>query len=344
MLINSLKDSIPVDIPRRSPATQSVSRGVRPSLFEFVQGNVMGPTLRQRMEEALKSLDESDPVLAEMLLLAAYVHFCRTPLSMDMTIGYWSSRISTHEEIYAQIKAVGALLSEYEGDLADTDQDYFAARSLLAAESVMAAASGRRLGTMLSRFHANVSHTRIVAYYVFKRRAYDSKLFGRAFPDVATGLELYDDIYARDPSPYTLQQKALYLAARKRYSEAFEVMDRALSTAHRSNWTIRSSYAQVLFQANEELAGVRPAVRELLDRAMGILTECYQSDRRRSMHAVTYSTLAMRYASIFSDDAAASYLKQADVWLAEVVRDEPWVRGARYLQRDVRSRLRDLAE
>lgn len=262
---------------------------------------------------------------------------------MDMSIGYWSGRISDHEEIYEQIKAVGALLCEYEGDLADTDQDYFAARSVLVAESVMAAASGRRLGAMLSCFHANVSHTRIAAYYVFKRRAYDSKLFGRAFPDLATGLAVYDDIYARDPSPYTLQQKALYLAARKLYSEAFEVMDRALSKARR-NWTIRSSYAQILFQANEDLAGARPAVRELLDRAMAILTECYQGDRRRSMHAVQYSTLALRYAAIFNDVAAAQYLKQGDLWLAEVINDEPWVRGAPYLQRDVRLRLRDLGQ
>lgn len=339
-----LKDSIPVDIRRRTPGSQRVSKGVRPSLFEFVQGNVMGPTLRQRMGEALKSLDKSDPMLAEMLLLAAYVHSCRTPLSMDMAIGYWSSRISTHEEIYAQIKAVGALLSEYEGDLSDTHQDHFAARSVLVAESVMAAASGRKLGAMLSNFHTNVSHTRIAAYYVFKRRAYDSKLFRRAFPEVSHGVELYDDVYARDPSPYTLQQKALYLAARKMYSEAFEVMDRALSTAQRSNWTIRSSYAQILFQANQELAGARPSVRELLDRAMAILTECYQGDRRRSMHAVQYSTLALRYADIFSDHAAVKYLRQADLWLAEVIHDEPWVRGAPYLQRDVRLRLRDLSE
>jgi tetratricopeptide (TPR) repeat protein len=296
------------------------------------------------MEEALKSLQESDPVLAEMLLLVAYIHSCRTPLSMDMAIGYWSSRISTHEEIYDRIKAVGGLLSEYEGDLSDTHQDHFAARSVLVAESVMAAASGRKLGAMLSSFHTNVSHARIAAYYVFKRRAYDSKLFGRAFPDVSAGVELYEDVYTRDPSPYTLQQQALYLAARKLYSEAFEVMDRALSTAQRSNWTIRSSYAQILFQANQELAGARPSVRELLDRAMAILTECYQGDRRPSMHAMQYSTLALRYAGIFNDHSAVEYLRQADVWLGEVIHDEPWVRGAPYLLRDVRLRLRDLSQ
>lgn len=75
-----LKDSIPVDIRRRTPTSQSVSKGVKASLYEFVQGNVMGPTLRHRMQEALKSLDETNPVLAEMLLLAAYIHSCRTPL------------------------------------------------------------------------------------------------------------------------------------------------------------------------------------------------------------------------------------------------------------------------
>ena len=114
--LQDLKDSVPRDIRRRDPRAQRVSKGVGPSLFEFVQANVMGPTLRQRMEEALKKLDESDPVRAEMLLVAAYVHSCRTPLSMDMAIGYWSDTIGTHEDIYAEIKGVGALLSEYEGD------------------------------------------------------------------------------------------------------------------------------------------------------------------------------------------------------------------------------------
>jgi hypothetical protein len=339
-----LRNSIPADVRRSTPRSSIVSKGVRPSLFEFVQANVDGPTVRERMREALATLEKSDPLLAEMLLLAAYVHSCRTPLSMDMAIGYWSDRIPGHDEIYALITGVGALLSEYEGELTETNQDYFAARSVLVAESVVASASGARLGALLTTFHRNVSHARIAAYYVFKRRAYDSKLFGRAFADLSAGLELYDEIYARDPSPYTLQQKALYLAQRKMYSEAFEVMDRAMSTAQRANWTIRSSYAQILFQANQELAGSNPAVRELLDRAMAILTECYMGDRRRSMHAVQYGTLAVRYAGIFSDAAATDYLKQADVWLSEVIKDEPWVRGAPYLQRDVRARLRDLSK
>ena len=70
-----------------------------------------------------------------------------------------------------------------------------------------------------------------------------------------------------------LQQKALFLAARRKYSDAFEVMDRALATAARANWTIRSSHAQILFQANQELAGEVPEARGLLDRAMAIMTE-----------------------------------------------------------------------
>jgi hypothetical protein len=339
-----LRASIPADVRRSTPRMHEISKGTRPSLFEFVQSNVDGPTLRQRMRTALIDMEKTDPLGAEMLLLTAYVHSCRTPLSMDMAIGYWSSRIKSHSDIYAQIKSVGSLLSEYEGDLTESEQDHFAARSVLVAESVIAAASGVQLAEMLTRFHSNISHTRVASYYVFKRRAYDSKLFGRAFSNLSDGLELYDDIYARDPSPYTLQQKALFLASRKKYSEAFEVMDRAMSTAKRANWTIRSSYAQILFRANEELAGEDNSIRELLDRAMAILTECYQGDRRRSMHAVQYSTLAVRYAKIFSDERAVEYLKQGDLWLSEVIHDEPWVRGATFLQRDVRAQLRDLPQ
>jgi tetratricopeptide (TPR) repeat protein len=341
--LQDLRSSIPMDIRRPSPRILNVSQGVRPSLFEFIQANVQGPTLRARMEKALERIQKADALLAEMLLLVSYVHSCRTPLSMDMAIGYWSGRIDTHDQIYSQIKGAGALLNEYEGDLADGDQDYFAARSVLAAECVMNAASGSQLGAMLTRFHTNISHTRITAYYVFKRRAYDSKLFGRAFVNITNALNLYDEIYARDPSPYTLQQKALFLASRKRFSEAFEEMDRAVSTAHRANWTIRSSYAQILFQANQDLAGEDPKVRGLLDRAMTMLTDCYRGDRRRSMHAVVYGTLAVRYAAIFKDTTASDYLTQAELWLLEVIRDEPWVRQAQYLRRDVQQHLRELA-
>jgi tetratricopeptide (TPR) repeat protein len=341
--LQDLRASIPAEIRRSIPRALDVSKGVRPSLFEFVQGNVQGPNLRQRLQAAFKGLQGEDPTLAEMLLLASYVHSCRTPLSMDMAIGYWANRIGDHEDIYERIKSVGALLSEYEGDLTEGRQDYFAARSVLAADAVLLAASGHQLGEMLTRFHTHLSPMRITAYYVFKRKAYDSKLFGRAFPSAEDAVELYDEVYAREQSPYLLQQKALFLASRKRYSEAFEVMDRAISTAPRANWTIRSSHAQILFQANQELAGDNPEARELLDRAMTILTECYKSDRRRSMHAVVYSTLAVRYAGIFSDQSTSEYLEQAEQWLTEVMSDEPWVRQARFLQQDVRDCMRALA-
>jgi tetratricopeptide (TPR) repeat protein len=340
--LQDLRDSIPTELRRSAFVRPETSMGVQPSIFEFIQANVVGPTLRVRFEAALRDLRKSEPDLADMLLLASYVHSCRTPLSMDMALGYWGAQIASYESVYELIKRAGAILNEYEGDLAKDDQDYFAARSVLAAESVLAAASGSDLRSMLLHFYDNISQIRIVGYHIFKRRAFDASLFAKAFHVTDEAVALYDELYARDPSAYTLQQKAIFLSGRKEYAAAFKAIDRAMATARKSNWTIRNSYAQILFRANVEFAARDPEVRELLDRAMAILTQCYRSDRRRSGHALVYGDFALRYGRIFADDRAREYLAQADVWLGEVITSEPWIRRAPRIQLSVRRAQRDL--
>lgn len=341
--LQDLRSTIPEAIRKSALALPETSEGIRPSLFEFVQANVRAPTLHERFRRALQDLQRSSPQLAEMLLLSAYVHSCRTPLSMDMAIGYWHGRIKSYDDVYKLIRDVGALLSEYEGDLAEGDQDHFAARSVIAAEAVLSAASREQLADLLRTFHSNLSPARITAYYVFKRRCYDSRLFLRAFSDTDEAVHIYDAIYVKSPDPYVLQQKGLLLAGRKRYPEAFQVMDRAVATAPKTNWTIRSSYAQILFRANINLAGTDSAVRALLDRAMSSIAECHEKDRRRAMHALNYGRLAIEYSSVFTDTLALEYLSQAEEWLAAVIVEEPWIRAAPYVRADVDRARRTLS-
>jgi len=285
--------------------------------------------------KALNTLRSDDPEVAETLLLAAYVHSCRTPLSMDMALGYWSRASMDHNQVYARIQAAGRLLNQYDGDLAESEQDHFAARSVLVAETIMDAAKGSELRALLETFYDNISSVRITAYHVFRRRAYDARLFARAFRNFADGVRIYDDIHGRDPSHYLLQQKALYLARMQKFELAFPAIEAALATAPRRNWTIRGSHARILFEANFGLVATSEEARQHVDRAMGILEECYAQDRRRAIHALSFGRLALMYANRMTDERAARYLAAARDWLTEVPRSEPWMRGATFMLRDV---------
>ncbi len=316
--------SIPASIRSSRFVRPEVTSGIRPSLFEFVQNNITEPKLIIRFREALRRLRRTSPRLAEMLLLVSYVHACRTPVSMDMAIAYWRGKISDYKEIYDLVRDAGSLLTEYEGDLADEPQDYFAARSLLAAEAILEAARPNELRAMLLRFHANVSPMRICHYHIFRRRAYDHKLIGPAFCGWQEGAQFYDRIYARDENPYVLQHKALFLSNCKRHQEAFSVIDKALARSQCTNWTIRNSHAIIMFRANIEFAS-EPKARSILDQSLAILRECYDSDRRKAFHAMTFADLALQYWDAYRDEVAEEYLRYARQWLVEQQKAEPWL-------------------
>ena len=160
-----------------------VTQGAKPSLFEFVEANTSEPLLSQRFHDAVHRLARESAKPAEMLVLIAYVHSCRTPISMDMIIAYWRDDSLHWRELYDLVAKAGRIVMEYEGFLADEEQDYFAAHSQYVAEAVLNAASPKLLKKLLTRLHDNVSPYRICHYDIFRRRAYESGLFERAFPE-----------------------------------------------------------------------------------------------------------------------------------------------------------------
>ncbi|MBM3303012.1 MAG: ATP-binding protein, partial [Deltaproteobacteria bacterium] len=151
-----------------------VSRGAKPSLFEFVQANITFPRLGKRVSEAFKDICKRKPDLGEMLMVAAYVHSCRTPLSMDMALAYWSDRSGDYRWLCDLFKEAGSTLVEYGGGLVGDDQDYYAVRSKVVANVILHSGKGPFLKRILEKFHANVSRWRIARYDVFRRRAFDS--------------------------------------------------------------------------------------------------------------------------------------------------------------------------
>lgn len=317
------RGTIPEFVRKREFVRPHVAEGHKPSLFEFIQANTLTPRLEVRLKEALSRLSRESPYAAEALLLVAYVHSCRTPVSLDMALSYWHDDGLDYKSVLSLLKNVGGIVTEYEGDLADEPQDYFAARSELFADAILKASAPESLAKLLSKFHRNVSPSRVCHYNLFKRNAYDARMFERAFPDFNEGKKLYDLVYERDPSPYTLQQEALYLSYRGQHLAAFSIIDRAIASTRATNWTIKNSHAIILFRANISFSTSIDA-RKTLDQSMEILSQCYRSDRRKIFHVLTFADHALKYWNAYRDKKAKEYLDQARIWLKDAYTDEPW--------------------
>jgi len=331
-----LRDSIPAGIKTERMRIPEVTPGVQPSLYEFIEVNVSGPTLEERFRKAIREMRGKDADLLEMLLLVSYVHSCRTPVSMDMALAYWRGRIPSYKGIYALMEDAGKLVHEYYGSLADEAQDYYMARSVMVANTVLEAADRESFRSMLTTFHKNVSLTRICHYEVFRRRAFDARRVARrAFSRWEDARDFYEAAYARDPNPYIRQQEAIFLGTADRYTEAFQVIEQALAESGTSNWTIRNTYAILLFRRNIDFAGDSVA-RQSLVESMETLERCYSSDRRKGFHAKTFADHALQFWRAYHDGEAERYLRLAAEWLAEAAGHEPWDRDIPHLLEAVR--------
>lgn len=330
--IQAILAAIPQQIKRREDRPFRTSPGVQPSVFEIIESNITQPTLEQRWATVLRGLQEQAPNLLSLVLVCSYVHGCRTPVSMDMLIAFFRDIVKDHNEIYAMVDEAGATLSEYVGPLVDEEQDHYVPRSTTVAEAIIRRASDSALRAVLQRFHTNVTPYRICRFDVFRRRGYDADLMVRAFPEWQAGRVFYEQIHARDGSPYILQQGALYLSRKKRHREAFQWIDTAVLDSGGQIWSIRNSHAIILFEANiEHPDHDSETVRRTLHQSMQILARCYESDRRRVFHAIRFADQALRYRNVYGHDAARRYLERARGWLINEAQASPWSRGVRYL-------------
>lgn len=323
--MQGIRDSIPEPLKRTEYVIPEMPKGVRPSIFEFIQSNLISPSLFERVTEALRIFRKSNPDLAEMLLFVSHTHSCRIPVSMDMALGYWRDKSFDYDHIYQMLSTIGSTISEYQGVFADEAQDYFSTRSSILANAVLKSADGNALKQVLLRFHKNLGTYSICHYNVFVRYAYDSDLLIRAFPNWEEGKQFYDFLYQKEPSPYILQHAALYLSKRDRHVEAFNYIDKSLAQAGAFNWTIKNSHAIILFRANIAF-WQKDEARDTLDESMEILGQCFRSDRRKSFHALTYSENAIQYWEKYRDDTARNYLIQAIQWLELIKQEESGLR------------------
>ena len=228
----TLLSHIPSDI-RKNPSRASRQReGHTPSIFEIVESNTRFPTLSQRYRQVLNDIGKQDVSLLEFLLVCAYVHSCRTPVSIDILFAFFRDLEIDFEQLNSMHNRLMGIVVDYIGDLDDGDQNYYAPRSTLVSQAIIKQASPRQLKGVIKRFHRQVSPYRIHRYDVFKRRAYAHDLMRGVFENWEEGLAFYRDCYAKERNAYILQQGALYLSSKKRFQEAFQMIDKSLSVSN----------------------------------------------------------------------------------------------------------------
>ena len=88
--IQGIIDAIPDGI-RKSEAEirKSTPRDMDESIFEFVIRHIKGESIKIRYKDFIEKLEDDDIDLAEFLVLCAYMHAARVPLSMEVAYSYF---------------------------------------------------------------------------------------------------------------------------------------------------------------------------------------------------------------------------------------------------------------
>lgn len=325
----------------RHMADTETAYGATPSIFEFVQANVKHKPLGSRLALHVDDLHETDRNQADALVVTCYLHYCNVPASIDVLWAYFGEDVTDVQYLYKLMGAVGDLLLEYDGEHAVEEQDYFSARSRIASEAVLFQIDRYALRTMLTKFHSAVSSARIPSYYAFKRRAYDSKLFRRAFPDADSGLRLYDDLVDRaddfNTQSYVLQQRALFLNRHGLPKDAFREIDIVRNRQTRTNWTIENSYYSILFAANFAEAAYSDDALEQCKRALRGLMSSSKRDSRKHQHLIDFTKLVIKLAGeIKRDEEIRRNITTAVDEMQNLVNKESWLKAPEYLLRDAK--------
>lgn len=328
--LQGIFDHLPVATRSIRLNTEKSKNYEKDTIFEFVKRNVKHNTIKKRFIEVFENLKKHDNKLTEFLVLIAYSHNCRIPLSFDMLYSYFSDEINNnYSEIFDLRDQLEDLVRDYSGDLnLEEDQDYYYPRSYFIAETIIDVVSSEVLKSVMNKTLNNVPNTRIPHYNVFRKYAYDKILVAKAFPNWKEGMEFYEKVYDMDfNNPYVLQQGALYLAYKKKYTTAFEWIDKAITQTNNKYFSIRNTHAIILFDANINSSEETSSIRVQLDNSMDILEKCFKDDKRKVFHAIRYAEQAKEYINRFYDDKAFTYIETAKKWLKEELKNRPWDKG-----------------
>ncbi len=307
--------SIPENL-RKTPFRYKENENDKYSMLELITLNVKDVLSKQKIEQLLRRVKTNNKEAFELILLTSYLVYHKSALTTDILIAYYN--LMDVETIKQKIKVTQSYLSDLDISIEEdvVDQDYYTLRSALFVRYTYDVATHNfkeDYGEIIKKFVKNVYPCRIYKNYVFRRSAYDANLFYTIFS--YNGDSVYEDIFKYDSSAYTLQQWALYKAKTNRFSEAFSDIDRAIHLQP-NNFSIRNARAIILFEANSDKSTIE--AKNALKEAMGILEECYKSDKRKIYHAQKYAEFALKLSEKHNND----YINQALLWIKELIDKE----------------------
>ncbi len=325
--MQAIYSKIPEKLKSATFKLPKMSGDTSPCVFEIINSNIEGSSLKTRFSSVLNQLRANSPDLHMLFLMCCYVHSCRCPVSWEMIFAFLRKSISSYQEVYEKIEALGAFLVDYTDNIVDAEQDYFLPRSSFVAETILETSSPEDLKKLILQFYKEISPLRIARYDVFRRKAFDANLMKDVFVNWEEGENFYRLASERDESAFLKQQAALYLSRKRRFKEAFAWIDEALVQSSYKIPSIRNSHAIILFRANISSPHSKTA-QTSLKQSMEILTECYKSDLRKTYHALVFADHSIQYWNVFGNNAAKDYLKTSLEWLGEEIRESPWNRNA----------------
>lgn len=321
--VQEVYNMLPIEVKRDSLKRGRSDKYQKDSIFEFVIRNIKGENIKERYKSILAQMEEEDTDLAIFLILCAYMHYCRVPLSMEVAYSFFSGT-SDYKYVYEIKEKLSDLLNEFEEEDADFNIDYYYPRSFYIADIILRYSKTELLAEVMHGVVENVPQIQICNYNKFKKFAFDKELVLQAFPRWKDGISFYEKAFLYDyNNPYVLQQGALYLSAKKQYQKAFDWIDRAKMMTNNKYFSIRNSHAIILFEANIDVPFSNETER-MLDDSMNILHKCYENDQRKTFHAVTFAEQAVRYFNKENSEKTIGYLVKAAQWLKEENREKKW--------------------
>lgn len=323
MDIQGIFNSLPTELKSSSIKKERNNKYKSDTIFEFVIRNITKPNIRDRYKSVLENLEDTNSNLAEFLVLCAYAHRSRIPLSSEMACAYFSDECC-FEEVFTMREQLGDILKDYHpNELIDENMDYYYPRSYFIAETIIECCPKELLQRVMENVIIMIPPIQICNFDVFRKNAFDKDIVLKAFPKWKEGKAFYEDVFLYDyENPYILQQGALYLSAKKQFAEASKWIDRALNMTNNKYFSIRNSHAIILFDANIELDNNE--AKPVLERSMLILNDCFIDDKRKTFHATRYAMQAVKFYSKYADAISIIYLKKAKEWLLKEQEENRW--------------------
>ena len=119
------------------------------------------------------------------------------------------------------------------------------------------------------------------------------------------------------------QQFALYLMHKKRFSDAFLMIDKAVADTYGRNFSISNTHAIILFKANINSDSDSPVVLSSIKESMEILSKCYHSDKRKEYHVKVFADHTIQFSKIYGSKSSLEYINTAILWLGKELEKYP---------------------